>query len=153
VLLEGLELLDGREKFLQLGDSAAEQVELAENLGGVEVELLGLGHVLEALLGEVVLVDVSSVEVEAGLQDFDQLISGVLVVIPQNGVVNGAGLLALGLLGSGELANWGLTVLNAAEVDDVEAAVSDHLVGDLDEKAGHTLVSVVVASDRVDHLD
>jgi len=43
VLLEGLELLDGREKFLQLGDSAAEQVELAENLGGVEVELLGLG--------------------------------------------------------------------------------------------------------------
>lgn len=34
VLLEGLKLLDGAEKFDKLGDSAAEEVELAEDLVG-----------------------------------------------------------------------------------------------------------------------
>ena len=46
VLLESLELLDGREEVDEFGDSAAEEVESAENLSGREIELLGLRHVL-----------------------------------------------------------------------------------------------------------
>ena len=46
VLLEGLELLDGREEVDEFGHSAAEQVESAENLSRREIELLGLWHVL-----------------------------------------------------------------------------------------------------------
>jgi len=39
------------------------------------------------------------------------------------------------------------------EIQDIELAVSDHLVGDLDKKTGHSLVGVVVSGDGVDHLD
>jgi hypothetical protein len=153
VLFEGLELLDGGEEFLQLCDSAAKQVKLAKNLSGVEVELLCLGHVLKSFLGKFVLLHVGFMEVEAGLEDLDELIWGVLVVVPQDGIVNGASFLTLGLLGSSELTDGSHTKLDAAEVDDTEAAVGDHLVGDLDEEAGHTFVGVVVTGDGVDHLD
>ena len=44
-------------------------------------------------------------------------------------------------------------MLESSEVEDVELAVGDHLVGDLSEESGHSLVSVVVSSDSVDHLD
>ena len=40
-----------------------------------------------------------------------------------------------------------------AGVKNVVLAVHDHLVGDLDKKSGHSLVSVVVSSNSVDHLD
>jgi len=108
---------------------------------------------LETLLGEFVLLNVGLVEVKAGLEDFNELIWWVLFVVPQDGVVDWASLLALSLLSSGELTNWGHTKLEATEVDDVETAVSDHLVGDLDEETSHALISVVVTGDGVDHLD
>ena len=44
-------------------------------------------------------------------------------------------------------------MLESSEVEDVELAVGDHLVGDLGQESGHSLVSVVVSSDSVDHLD
>lgn len=43
--------------------------------------------------------------------------------------------------------------LQSAEVDDGEAAVLNHLVGDAGEQASHAVLSVVVASNSVDHLD
>jgi len=46
-------------------------------LGGIEVELLSLGHVLEALLGEVILLDVGLVKIQAGLEHGDQFFWGV----------------------------------------------------------------------------
>lgn len=42
---------------------------------------------------------------------------------------------------------------DSSEVDDVELAVRDHLVGDLDEETSHTLGGVVVSGDRMDDLD
>ena len=147
VLLEGLELLDCREQFLQFSDAAAEQVELAKDLSRVEVELLGLGHILQSLLCELVLAHVSFVQVQAGLEHLDKLIWGIVIVVPQDGVVNHVGLAAFGCL------RWGQTEPDAAEVDDSETAVGNHLVRDLDEETGHTLVGVVVAGDCVDHLD
>ena len=47
----------------------------------------------------------------------------------------------------------GLTSSNSSEVKNVEFAVLDELVGDLDEESGHSLVGVVVSGDGVDHLD
>jgi hypothetical protein len=102
VLLEGLELLDGAEELHELANTAAEQIELAEDLGRVEVELLALGELLEAGLGELVLLDVSIMEVNAGLQHNDELIWRVVVVVPETRVIDGLGLLAsLDLLGEG----------------------------------------------------
>lgn len=51
------------------------------------------------------------------------------------------------------MAKWSLAQPEAAEVDDVVFAVSNHLVGDLYEQTGHTLISVVVTCDCVDHLN
>ena len=121
-------------------------------MGRVEVKLLALGELLEAGLGELVLLDVGIVEVNARLQDNDEFIWRVVVVVPEARVVDRGGLLA-GLGGSAEGANSGEAEAQATEVDDVELAVVDHLVGDLHEQAGHSLVSVIVASNGVDHLD
>ena len=41
---------------------------------------------------------------------------------------------------------------DSAEVEDVVFAVVDHLLCDLDEKARHSVVGVVVSGDGVDHL-
>ena len=46
-----------------------------------------------------------------------------------------------------------LAKLYTAEVDDLELAVGDHLVGDFDKQASHALVGVVVARNSVNHLD
>ena len=77
VLLKGLELLDSSEQLDQLANTAREQVEFAKDLGGVKVKLLGLGHVLKALLCEFVLLDVSLVQIKAGLEHRDQFFWGV----------------------------------------------------------------------------
>jgi len=44
VLLKGLELADGAEQVDQFSDTSAEELEFAEDLSGVEVELACLGH-------------------------------------------------------------------------------------------------------------
>jgi hypothetical protein len=46
-------------------------------LCGVKVKLLGLRHVLKALLCEFVLLDVSLVQIKAGLEHRDQFFWGV----------------------------------------------------------------------------
>jgi hypothetical protein len=89
VLLEGLELLDSAEQVNELGDTSAEKVEASKDLSRREVELFGLGHVFEALLGELVLGQVSLVETEALLHYFDKLVMGDQVLFPKDGVVHG----------------------------------------------------------------
>ena len=74
-------------------------------------------------------------------------------MIPQNSVVDNCCLFSLGLRGRAKSANWCQTEFNAAEIDDVELTVRDHLVCNLNEETSHTLVCVVIASDGVDHLD
>lgn len=81
------------------------------------------------------------VQVNAGLKDWDEFFWWVLVVIPKLDV----GWLLV-------LLDWNSELL-ISEFENVLFAVSDHCVGDLDEKTGHSLVSVVVSSNGVDHLD
>ena len=141
VLLQGLELLDGAEELDELGDTATEQVELAEDLVGRELELLALRHVHKALLGDLVLLLVSLVEFEAALKDGDELLRWVLIMVPQDVIVDDP------------LASLVGALSDSSEVKDVVLAVVDHLLGDLNEEAGHAVVSVVVSRDGVDHLD
>jgi hypothetical protein len=91
-------------------------------------------------------------EIEAGLECLDELIWGIVIVVPETTVINGR-LLLTGRRYSVKRAHGVLSKANATEVDDVELAVGDHLVGDLDEEASHSFVGVVVTSDGVDHLD
>ena len=153
VLLKGLELADCAEELNELADTTAEQVELAEDLGGVEVELLGLRHGLKTLLGEHVLLDIGFLELLAALKDSNKLIMGVLCLVPEAGVLEGSRNLDLGV---GEGAHEALRLaacLEDSEVHDVVLAVRDHLVGDLDEEASHAFSSVIVAGNGVNHLD
>ena len=89
VLLKGLELADRAEELDELAYTTAEQLELAEDLGGVEVELFGLGHGLEALLGEHVLLDVGLFELLAALKDCNKLIMGIFGLVPEASVIKG----------------------------------------------------------------
>jgi hypothetical protein len=148
VLFEGLELLLCLEKINKLLESSLEEVKASENLLGVEIELSGLWHALETLLGELVLSQVGLVELEALLEDDNKVFSGNLVFFPKNTVVTSCSstlLLLSRCLGS--------CCFLSVEVQDVVLAVHDHLVGDLDEETGHSFVSVVVSSYGVDHLD
>ena len=87
VVLESLELLDSSKQVNQLGDSSAEEIELSEDLVWGELKLLALRHVHESLLGELVLLEVSLVELDAALKDFDELLWWIQVVVPENVVV------------------------------------------------------------------
>jgi len=142
VLLESSELLNGAEELNQLVHTSSEQVELTEDLVGGELELLSLGHLLEAQLGLLVLLLVSIVEVDAALEHWDELFWRVLLVVPKSLGV----LLLLALL-------CDLSSSELSEVEDHVLAAGDHLVGDLDEQVGHTLVGVVVTGNGVDHLN
>jgi len=143
VLFQSLELLNGAEKLNQLGDTAFEKVKAAEDLGRREIELLRLGHMLESLLGELVLTHVGLMESKALAEDHNQLFVRDEVLVPEDAVVESRATLLLASLHS----------LDLLESKDVHLTVGDHLVSDLDEEAGHAFVSVVVASDGVDHLD
>lgn len=96
VLLKSLELLDCAEQLLELGDTAAEKVELSKNLIGAEVELFGLGDILKTFLSKFVLLDICFVEIKASLQGDNQLIWGELIMVPQNSVINRDSLLSGG---------------------------------------------------------
>ena len=140
VVLESLELLDSSKQVNQLGDSSAEEIELSEDLVWGELKLLALRHVHESLLGELVLLQVSSVEIDARLKHWNKLFWRVEFVIPKDVITLWALLLAV-------------TVSDSDEVQNVVLAVVDHLVRDLHEETGHSLVGVVVSGDGVDHLD
>ena len=88
VLFKSLKLFDSAEKLLKFSDSATEQVELAKNLVGAEVKLLGLGHVLKTFLCELILLDVCLMQVKASLESSDQFIRWVLLVIPKKSIIN-----------------------------------------------------------------
>ena len=49
--------------------------------------MLSFWHVHESLLGELVLLEVSLVELDAALKDFDELLWWIQVVVPENVVV------------------------------------------------------------------
>jgi intracellular sulfur oxidation DsrE/DsrF family protein len=74
------------------------------------------------------------------LEHWDEFIWWIEVVVPKNVITLWALLLSV-------------TVSDSNEVQNVVLAVRNHLVGDLDEKACHSLVSVVVSGDGVNHLD
>lgn len=103
--------------------------------------MLALGHVHESLLSEVILLLVSSVEINAALHDGDELIWRVVLGIPKDGIIWGSTLL------------WNLTLSSETEVKDGELAASDHGSGDLGEETSHPIVSAVVTSDSMNHLD
>ena len=140
VLFKGLELVDGGEELDKLGDSSAEEFEPSENLVWRELELLTLWHVHETLLGELVLLDISNLKLNAALEHWNELIWWILLMIPKN------------IIGHWTLL-VGLTSSDSPEVEDVVFALDDHLVGDLNKESGHSLVGVVVSGDGVDHLD
>ena len=101
----------------------------------------------ESLLGELVLVHISLVELEAGTERDNKLIMGDLAMVPEDGVIEATCI----LLTAGFLGHVGVNAV--LEGEDVLLAVDDHLVGDLHEETSHALVSVVVSGDGVDHLD
>jgi hypothetical protein len=105
--------------------------------------LLGLRHVLKSLLGELVLTNVGLVESKALLEDHNQFFVRDKVVFPENAIIKSRTSLLLASFNS----------FNFLESEDVHLTVGDHLVGNLDKEASHSFVSVIVASDSVNHLD
>jgi len=103
--------------------------------------LLSLWHVHESLLGELVLLDVGVVQVNASLENWNEFFWWILVVVPEFNV----GWLLV-------LLDWDVELL-VSEFKNVLFAVSNHGVGDLDEKTSHSLVGIVVSSNGVDHLN
>ena len=79
---------------------------------------------------------------------------GEFLIIPQDAVIkNGPLGSTSSTSGAGDRADSWQTELDLSEIQNIELAVHDHLVGDLNKKACHSFSGVVVASDRVNHLD
>ena len=87
VLFKGLELSNCAKQINQLANTAAEEFELPKDISFAEVKLAGLGHTLEALLSEIVLLDVGILERLATLKNHDKLIVGVLGLVPEAAVL------------------------------------------------------------------
>ena len=153
MLLKRLELSNCAKQVDELSDTAAEKIELAENLSRVKVKLTGLRHRLEALLCEVILLDVGFLEALAALKHDNQLVVRVLSLVPKAIVLKGGGDLNFGVGQGAHLTLAREAKLNVPEVDDVVLAVCNHLIGDFDEKASHALRRIVIARDGVNHLD
>jgi len=83
VLFKSLELFDCAEKLLKLGNSATEQIKLAENLVWTKVELFSLGNILQPFLCELILLDVSLMQIKTCLKSCNQLIRWILFMIPK----------------------------------------------------------------------
>jgi len=101
--------------------------------------LLTFWHIHETFLGELILLEVGLVELDAALKHLDELIWWVGFVIPKDIIVQC-------LLGS-------LASSDSSEVENVVLAVVDHLIGNFHEEACHSLIGVVVSGNGVDHLD
>ena len=98
-------------------------------------------HILEPLLGELILLLISNVEINAALENWNEILWWNDIFLPEDIIT----------LRSASLA--GLSSLQSLEVEDVPSAPGDHFSGDLDEEASHSLVGVVVSCDCLDHLD
>ena len=81
------------------------------------------------------------VKLEAALEDRNELIGRVIFVAPQN------------LVTDDSLASLLSAFSNSSEVENVVLAVVDHLLSDLDEETSHTIVSVIVPGNGVNHLN
>jgi len=103
--------------------------------------LLSLGHVHESFFGKLVLLEIGSVEINAALQNWNELLWWILLVIPKDIITLGLAFFV------------GFSSSNSSEVKNVELAVINHLVGDLDEEASHSLICAVVSCYSVNHLD
>lgn len=101
--------------------------------------MLTFWHIHETFLGELILLEVGLVELDAALKHLDELIWWVGFVIPKDIIVQC-------LLGS-------LASSDSSEVENVVLAVVDHLIGNFHEEACHSLIGVVVSGNGVDHLD
>jgi hypothetical protein len=71
VLFQGLELSNCAKQINKLSNTTAEKFEFSEDICLAEVELTGLGHALEALLREIVLLDVGIFECLTALEHHD----------------------------------------------------------------------------------
>ena len=100
-----------------------------------------LWHVHKSFFGELVLLQVSFIEVDTSLKDGNEFLRRVCIVVPKVIISWKVTLL------------WLDTLADELEVQDVCSAVLDHLVSDLDKQAGHTLIGVVISGNRMNHLD
>lgn len=121
---KSFELLNSTKKFDKLGDSSTEEVEFTENLVWTEFELFTLRHVHKSFLGDLILLLVSKVKVEATLKNGDQFFRREFFMIPHDVIVDNH--FSDGSVGLVKFSH--LLV-----VEDVILAVADHLVSDLDE--------------------
>jgi hypothetical protein len=87
------------------------------------------------------LLQVSSIEINATLEHWNEFLWWIEFVIPKNIVTLRSTFLSC------------LTISNSNKVKNVEFAVGNHLVGDLNEQTCHSLISVVVSSNGMDHFD
>jgi hypothetical protein len=143
VLLESFELLDSTEKLNKLGNTSAEEIEFTKDLVGREFELFTLRHAHKSLFGDLVLLLVSLVEIKAALKNWDELLRREFFMFPED-VIR----LYLTLLDSDRDALPDLLV-----VQNVELTIGDHLVSDFDEEISHSVISVIVPGDGMNHLD
>lgn len=117
--------MDVREHLNQFVQPLHELVEFAEDLGLTEVEGFAFRHINHFLLGDLIGLFILPVQFDAAPQNFDNF-----------GRVPLPDILYL-------LASWG----------DLFLAVSDHLVGDLDEESSHFIARVVESSNCMDHFN
>jgi hypothetical protein len=128
VLVKSLELLNSAEKLNELGDSSAEQIEFTENLVRTEFELFTFGHVHKPFLGDLILLLVSKVKVKATLENRDKFFRRELFMVPQDVIIRD------------DFPDGSIRLVKFSHllvVEDVELAVVDHLVSDLNEEASH----------------
>jgi hypothetical protein len=141
VLSESGELLHGAEQLLELEDSSTEEVETSEDLLRREVKLFALGHVHESFLGELVLLLIGSIQINAALHNWNEFIWWIVFDSPKDMIIKRWALL------------WWLTFASVLEVKDGLLARPDHGRGDLAEEASHPIVGTVVTGNGMDHLD
>jgi hypothetical protein len=84
VLGKDSELLNCSKQFNQLRDSSTEEVKATEDRIWGKFKLFTLRHVHQALFGELILLGVSLVEVDASLKDWNKLIWWIGIMVPKN---------------------------------------------------------------------
>mmetsp|Transcript_60780 Transcript_60780/g.98402 ORF Transcript_60780/g.98402 Transcript_60780/m.98402 type:complete len:237 (-) Transcript_60780:109-819(-) len=123
MLRQGSELMDRLKHIDELGDSTTKKVEATKNERLAEIELLALGQSQEGLLRGPVLLLIGIVQLDAGVEIFNQM---QRVFLPQ--------------------------LVRLFTLKDTLLAVCDHLIGDLGKEVGHSLGGIIVPCDGVDHL-
>ena len=84
---------------------------------------------------------VSFVQLNTALKHRDKLIWWIFIMIPEN------------IISWDNTRSDCLPFADFQEENDIVLAVVDHLIGDLAEQFCHAVISIVITSDGVDHLD